>query len=167
MMLESNKIIVIGCCGAGKSTFAKNLAQITGLPLYHLDNLYWRPDKTHLELREFLKMQKKIMKTDRWIMDGNYGGTIKHRIKRCELIYFFDFPADVCLEGVMKRDKKRTDIACELEPDQEFLDYINAYHDHSRPKVLKLLNKQKHKTVVTFQSHEEADKYLHDLKTNA
>ena len=40
------KIIVIGCPGAGKSTFARRLRDETGLPLYYLDLLWHRPDRT-------------------------------------------------------------------------------------------------------------------------
>ena len=40
------KIIVIGCPGSGKSTFARVLHNKTGIPLYHLDLMYWNADKT-------------------------------------------------------------------------------------------------------------------------
>ena len=47
------KIIVIGCSGAGKSTFARALAEKTGLPLCHLDLIWHRADKTHITREEF------------------------------------------------------------------------------------------------------------------
>ena len=40
------RAIVIGCPGGGKSTFARALAEKTGLPLHHLDMMYWNADKT-------------------------------------------------------------------------------------------------------------------------
>ena len=163
-MLKYKKIAVIGCSGGGKTTFSKKLAEITGLPLYHLDNIYWHPDTSHLERTAFIKKQKEIMKTDRWIIDGNYGGTMKYRIKKCELLYFFDIPTEVCIEGVLNRDRKREDIACELEPDDELLDFIKAYREHSRPKVLKLIGEYPDKKVITFTNHKEVNEYLEELR---
>lgn len=163
-MLDYNKIIVIGCCGSGKSTFSKQLADMTGLPLYHLDNIYWLPDTSHLERPEFIRRQKEIMQGEHWIIDGNYGGTMEYRIKECELAYFFDMPTQVCLEGVMKRDKSRADIACELEPDKELLDYIKNYQKESKPRVRQLFKRYPDVKVITFKSHREADDYISDLK---
>ncbi|MBQ7597352.1 MAG: adenylate kinase [Clostridia bacterium] len=157
------KVVVIGCCGAGKSTFSKQLAQISDLPLYHLDNIYWKPDQSHLKHRAFLKEQRKIMRTDRWIMDGNYGKTMMHRLKRCDIVYFFDLPTADCLQGVMKRDKKRNDIACELEPNEDFLNYIKSFQEKTRPAILLRFSKLPNLNIITFQSHEEIDRYLHSI----
>ena len=49
------KIIVIGCPGAGKSTFARKLKNITNLPLYHLDMIWHKPNKTNISRKEFDK----------------------------------------------------------------------------------------------------------------
>ncbi len=163
-MINAKKIIVIGCSGSGKSTFSKKLAEITGLPLYHLDNIYWLPDASHLERPEFIEKQKEIMKTDRWIIDGNYGGTQKYRFEKCELAFFFDLPAEVCLEGVLKRDRVRNDIACELEPDEELTDFIKAYREKSRPGVLELFKEYPAVKVITFKSRKEVDEYLDILR---
>ena len=52
------KVIVIGCCGSGKSTFARHLHACTGIPLFHLDQLNWNTDKTTVEKTVFLKRVK-------------------------------------------------------------------------------------------------------------
>lgn len=163
-MFDFNKIIVIGCSGGGKSTFAKQLAEITGLPLYHLDNIYWLPDTSHLERPVFIKKQKEIMKTDRWIIDGNYSKTIRYRIKECELAFFFDIPTELCLEGVLTRSQKRDDIACELEPTEELTDYIKNYRKRNRPKVVRILKNHPEVEVITFTSRQQADEYLEKLR---
>lgn len=163
-MFNYKKVIVIGCSGGGKSTFSKQLAEITGLPLYNLDNIYWLPDTSHLERPVFIKKQKEIMKNDSWIIDGNYRGTVKYRIKNCELAYFFDMPPEVCIEGVLKRDRKREDIACELEPDEELINDIKTYSKVARPKVLSLFKKYPKVKVITFKNHKEVDKYLEELR---
>ncbi len=163
-MFDYKKIIVIGCSGGGKSTFSKQLAEITKLPLYNLDNIYWLPDASHLERPIFVKKQKGIMKNDAWIIDGNYRGTIKYRIKKCDLVYYFDMPAEVCLDGVLKRDKIREDIACELEPDDELINDIKTYRVKVRPKMLRLFEKYPDKKIITFTTHKEVDEYLEKLR---
>ena len=49
-----NKVIVIGSPGAGKSYFSKQLASSIELPLYHLDNIYWKEDRTHISRDELI-----------------------------------------------------------------------------------------------------------------
>lgn len=40
---EAKRILILGCGGAGKSTLARRLGAATGLPVVHLDGLYWQP----------------------------------------------------------------------------------------------------------------------------
>ena len=56
------KIIILGCCGSGKSVFAKKLNEKTGLPLYHLDNIYWNDDRTHISRYEFDNKLEELIK---------------------------------------------------------------------------------------------------------
>lgn len=52
------KVMIIGCPGAGKSTFSLKLKEISGLPLYHSDQLNWLPDKTTVAKEVFQARQK-------------------------------------------------------------------------------------------------------------
>ena len=63
------KAIVIGSPGAGKSTFARKLRNITKLPLYYLDLMWHKPDRTHISREEFDAQVRKKKKKDRWIID--------------------------------------------------------------------------------------------------
>ena len=126
------KVIIIGCPGSGKSTFAKQLQKATSLPLYHLDNLYWNADKTIVSKEEFLESLKNILKKPKWIIDGNYGSTIELRLKECDTVIFLDYPLEICLEGIKeRRGKERTDmpwVEAEDEEDAEFLEFIKNYN---------------------------------------
>ena len=75
------RIIVIGSPGAGKSTFARQLRDKTGLPLYYLDMIWHLPDRTTITKEEFDQKLMDILNTDSWIIDGNYGRTIEMRLK--------------------------------------------------------------------------------------
>ena len=160
------RVAVIGCPGGGKSTFSRTLCDRVGLPLYHLDAIYWRDDRTHLSREEFYPLMREIIAREEWIMDGNYNATLEWRISACDLLIFLDYPAEVCLEGVRaRRGQKRSDMPwVEDGDDQEFLEFIRAFEAESRPRILELIEKYPEKTVVTFRTREEADRYLDTLE---
>ncbi len=156
------KIIVIGCSGSGKSTFSKKLAEITKLPLYYLDLIYWNKDCTHISRRELIKKQKAIVKNDAWIIDGNFRSTLKYRIKEAELIFFFDLPTQTCINGVLSRSE-REDMPCVLPVDNEFIDYIKNFNTDCRPIIYELFKKYPDKRVITFYSHNDVDDFIDNL----
>ena len=160
------RVAVIGCPGGGKSTFSRALRDRVDLPLYHLDVIYWRDDRTHLSKEEFYPLMQEIIARDEWIMDGNYGSTMEWRISACDLLIFLDYPAEVCLEGVRaRRGQKRSDMPwVEEGDDQEFLEFIRAFETESRPRILELIGKYPDKAVVTFRTREEAEGYLAGLE---
>ena len=160
-----NKAIVIGCPGSGKSTFSRALHALTSLPLYHLDLLKWNSDKTTVSKEVFLERLQNVLVLDKWIIDGNYGSTIELRLKECDTVFFLDYPVEVCIDGIKKRQgKPRSDMPwIETEDDAEFLEFIRNYSTQSRPKVLELLNNYPQKDVFIFKSRKEADEYLNNM----
>ena len=160
------RVAVIGCPGGGKSTFSRALRDRVGLPLYHLDAIYWRDDRTHLSREEFYPLMREIIAREEWIMDGNYNSTLEWRISACDLLIFLDYPAEVCLEGVRaRRGQKRSDMPwVEEGDDQEFLEFIRAFETESRPRIWELIGKYPDKAVVTFRTREEAEGYLRELE---
>lgn len=160
------KVIVIGCPGGGKSTFSRKLHDLTDLPLYHLDRMYWNPDRTKVEKSVFRERLAEVIGKDAWIIDGNYGSTMEWRIEASDTVFFLDYPTEVCLEGIWARKgKPRSDMLwVETGDDEEFLQFIRDYREESRPKVLNLLEKYPDKTVFIFHARDEADEFLKNLK---
>ena len=159
-----NKIIVIGCPGSGKSTFSKELHNRTGIPLFHLDMMFWNADKTTVEKSVFRKRLFNILKLDKWIIDGNYQSTMESRLRECDTVFFLDYSLETCLEGVrVRRGKARTDmpwIEKEKEEDAEFVEFIKNYRSESRPIVLALLRQYEHKKIYIFKERSEAEEFL-------
>ena len=156
------RIIVIGCPGSGKSTFSRALHKKIGIPLYHLDMMYWNADKTTVEKSVFLERLSVVLEKDEWIIDGNYGSTMELRMAACDTVIFLDYPLHVCLDGIReRRGNPRSDMPwIETEEDAEFIEFIKSYSEQQKPKVLELLEKYGDKNIIILRSREEADAFL-------
>ena len=157
-----NKVIVIGCPGGGKSTFARMLHEKTGLPLYYLDLMYWNADRTTVDRAVFHERLHATMEKESWIIDGNYASTMEMRLAACDTVFFLDYSREVCLAGIdARRGKSRPDMPwVETEGDEEFIAFIKNYSTDSRPKVMELLGRYSDKNIVIFKTRAEADAFL-------
>lgn len=161
-----NKIIVIGCPGSGKSTFAKKLKEIKNIPLYHLDLIWNKPDKTTITRDEFDIELTKFFKEKEWIIDGNYQRTLERRIKEANTIFLLDYPLEVCLNGATSRvGIKRDDMPLlEENLNEEFKQKILDFEKTKLPQIYELLDRYKeNKNIIIFKTREESFKYLNDL----
>ena len=156
------KVIVIGCPGSGKSTVSRALHNKTGIPLYHLDMMYWNADKTTVEKSIFLERLSVVLEKNEWIIDGNYGSTMELRMAACDTVIFLDYPLDICLDGIReRRGKPRSDMPwIETEEDTEFIEFIKKYNEQQKPKVLELFKKYDDKNIIILRSREQADAFL-------
>lgn len=160
------KVIVIGCLGSGKSTVSRALHNKTGIPLYHLDMMYWNADKTTVEKSVFLERLSAVLEKDEWIIDGNYGSTMELRMAASDTVIFLDYPLNVCLNGIKERfGKPRSDMPwIETEEDSEFIEFIKNYNEQQKPKVLELLKKYGDKNIIILKSREQVDAFLNGEK---
>ena len=160
------KVIIIGCCGSGKSTFARHLHACIGIPLFHLDQLNWNENKTTVEKEVFLKRVQDVIQKDSWIIDGNYGSSIEMRMQACDTVFFLDYPVDICIQGIHERvGKVRTDIPwVEDEVDEDLIEFVRNYEKEDRPEILELLSKYKEKDIHIFRNRKDAKIYLESLK---
>ena len=161
------KVIVIGCPGSGKTTFAEKLSKSTGIPLYYLDAIWHKPDRTHIPREEFDERISEIFKESEWIIDGNYKRTIEMRLKECDTVFLFDLPTEVCLQGVTERiGKERYDLPwLETGLDPEFKKFIEEFPKDTLPYIYNLLGEYRDKmNVIIFRSREEAGEYLKGAK---
>lgn len=158
------RVIVLGCPGAGKSTFSCRLAAKTGLPIYYLDMIWHRPDRSVIGADEFDRILNELLAKDEWIIDGNYARTLPVRFAHCDTVFYFDLPTELCVEGAKSRlGKKRDDMPwTEDELDPEFLHWILDFHRDVAPGIDRLLM-DSDKTVIRLRSREEADAFIESL----
>lgn len=91
------RVLIIGSPGAGKSTFARRLTARTGLPLTHLDDLYWNPGWVKVERTLWLERLRGALGGEAWIIDGNYSSTLLRRAYRADTVIFLTLPRWQCL----------------------------------------------------------------------
>ena len=161
------KVIVIGCPGSGKTTFAERLNIITGLPLYYLDAIWHKPDKTHISRENFDKSISAILNTAEWIIDGNYSRTLEIRLEQCDTVFLFDLPTEVCIQGATDRlGKGRYDLPWidkELTP--SFKQSIQDFPRNSLPRIYELIEKySKNRQIIVFKSREDVDVFLKSIR---
>ena len=160
------KVIIIGCPGSGKTTFAEKLSKITGIPLYYLDAIWHKPDKTHIAREDFDERISRIFDTPEWIIDGNYNRTLEMRLRQCDTVFLFDLPTNLCIQVATDRlGKGRYDLPwIEKELTPSLKQSIEEFPLKSLPRIYDLLEKQSDdKQVIIFKSREAADAYLKSI----
>lgn len=161
------RIMVIGSPGSGKSTFSRKLAEVTGIPLIHLDKEFWNDGWVETPKEQWRKKQIDLISGDEWIVDGNYGGTIDVRLGKADTIICFKLSRVVCLFSYFKRvvtnfNKIRSDMpeGCYEKVDFEFMKYIWNFPKMSGQRNLNRIQQIKDKQIVIFNSRREANEYI-------
>jgi len=162
-----DRVLVIGCPGAGKSSFARALRDMSGLPLHYLDRIFHRADRTTASREEFDAALGEILTQPRWIIDGNYLRTLPLRFQRCDTVYAFDLPVDVCLEGALARiGRPREDMPwVETSFDPEFRQYILDFPRDQSPVIGDLIAQYRgSRRIVVFRTRAVAQQYLDGMR---
>ena len=164
------KILIIGCPGSGKSTLARQLNRKLGLPLVHLDQLWWREGWKNVSIEEFDAQLDMALAMDRWIIDGNYSRTMERRLQKCDTIIYLDFDRCTCLWGVCRRvigsyGKVRPDMAkgCPERFDLEFVSWIWNFNKQNRVLNYTWIAKSKHAKAIVLKNRREVKQFLESL----
>ena len=165
-------IAVIGSCCAGKTTLARKLAGILGVPHIELDALHhgpgWR-EATAEELRA--RVDEALADLDGWVTDGNYMGKLGTRlIDEADTIVWLDLPLRVVLPRIYRRSRRRMRQRVELWHPGNFETWRGLWVLSSY--TLRTHHRRRRywpprcdgKTVVRLRSSAEADAWLRDVQ---
>ncbi len=160
-----SRIIILGCSGSGKSTLARSLCEKTGLPLHHLDSVWWRSDRTHISRDEFDRRLQTLLQGDSWIIDGDYSRTYEPRFAACDTVIFLDYSEVDCMNGIKNRiGRHRPDIPwTEDRLDPELVELVVSYREKNRPKIYELIGKYPEKNVLIFETRQQAQNWISTL----
>jgi len=167
------RVLILGCPGSGKSTLARELAERTGLPLVHLDQLYWRPGWVEASKEEWRTRLAEVLVQPAWILDGNYGATISMRLEAADTAILLDLPTWLCLFRVFRRSvlgwgRIRSDMAegCPERFDLQFIRYVLNFRRAKLPKVLTQLRVFRGQQVV-LQTQAQMRQFLQSFSQEA
>lgn len=166
--VRMKKVLVIGSGGAGKSTLSRQLGELLGLEVIHLDVHHWRPGWTEPSKEEWRRTVAELAARAAWVMDGNFGGTLELRLGACDTVVFLDLPRTLCVWRVLKRivtyrKGRRPDMAegCDECFDLKFLRWVWDYPRETRPKVLELLGRHAEgRRIFRLRSRREVRRFL-------
>ena len=165
------RVAILGSGGAGKSVLADAIAERTGLPVVHLDVLYWRPGWTQPSPEEFAAALDDAVAGDRWILDGNFLRDGEDpRFARADTVIVLDLPRTTCLWRVVKRriqdaHRPRRDLpaGCRETVDLSFVRWVWRYPDRSLPRVLAQLEGLDEVDVRRLRSTQDVGSYIESL----
>lgn len=159
---------MIGSGGSGKTRLSRQLGALTGLPVVHLDALYWTAGWVPAAEAEWRQTVASLVAEPEWIMDGNYGGTLAVRLAACDTVVFLDTPRYICLGRVILRwlrylGRTRPHMApgCPESLTWEFLRWIWTYPERRRPEILRRLSELPPTCEVhVLRSGSDIDRFL-------
>jgi adenylate kinase family enzyme len=142
------RVLVIGCSGTGKSTFARALAGLTGLPVVHIDHLFWQANWIQVPREIYLVRLDQSVAGERWIIDGINTSTLDRRVPRADTIVWLQRSRIVCCWRIIRRvvgsyGQVRPDMApgCPERLDWEFMKYIWRFPKVQHPRMVEALNR--------------------------
>jgi adenylate kinase family enzyme len=142
------RIVLIGPGASGKSTLARQLGEITGLPVVELDKLFWQPGLVKTSRDQWVELQQRLVGADEWIMDGDLGpyDAIEVRLGAADTIIFLDFSLARCAWRALRRSSERL----------EFWLWLLRYRRRSRPFLLNAISEHAPNAAVHFLREPEA-----------
>jgi len=159
------RVAIVGPGGAGKSTFARALGERTGLPVVHLDRLFWKPGWVETPRDEWRQRQSELFAADRWIADGNYGGTFDERFARADTVIIVARSRLACVASAVGRTARNLGRPVQAEGCPErfelaFYRWIWNYERDGQPRLDAALRRHDHLDVAELTTRRSMSRFL-------
>ncbi|NYI05546.1 topology modulation protein [Allostreptomyces psammosilenae] len=164
------RVAVVGCGGSGKSYVSRRLGQQLGVPVTHLDSVYFDDSWQPLPMPEFEAVQRRLVAEPCWVIDGNYNSTLHVRLAACDTVVMLDPSTISCLWGAVSRQLRHgpgqhKERGVYNRVSWAVLRYIWGYRRSMRPRVLAKIRDlaPAHAQVVRLTSRRQARRWLDQL----
>jgi adenylate kinase family enzyme len=176
------RVAIFGNAGAGKSTLARRLAELTGIPLFTLDTIqfragrYWRDEKDGGKFphEAYLKIQADLLQQDRWIVDG-YDGVAStwQRFDAADTLVYIDLPllthfwwvTKRLVKGVFRNPQGWPENSPVWSSTMDSYRVVGRCHRHLTPKYRELVaTASSHKRVHHLRAPAEIGSFLEAVK---
>lgn len=151
------RIVILGRGAAGKSTFARTLGRITGIPVIELDKLFWQAGLVPMTRDEWVRTQRNLVSTDSWIMDGDLGpyDAPEIRLSAADTVVILDYSLARCAWNAVRRSRERLD----------FWWWLMTYRFKSRPALLRAISTHaRHTRLYTLRNPKAVPRLLAELQ---
>ncbi|RYD48943.1 MAG: hypothetical protein EOP85_02570 [Verrucomicrobiaceae bacterium] len=130
------RIVILGNSGSGKTFLAREWSAAGGIPLIHLDEIFWLPGcfnerRTDDEVQEIICSK---IREDEWIAEGVFGSLAEKFLCRATHLVWLDLPWGVCRASLLARG---SESSRQTDPDQAeknfriLLEWAEAYQVRS------------------------------------
>ena len=99
------RILITGASGSGKTTFAKRLGAILGIPHTEMDSLHW--GKNWTPRPSFEADVNELVAQDSWITEWQYSQVRERLLERAELMIYLHYPRWFVEQRVIRRTLRR------------------------------------------------------------
>lgn len=168
------RVLIIGGNGSGKTTMARQLAEITGLPLCYLDTLYWTDNWQPRERNEFIALLQAELEKPKWILDGNMRRTLPQRLPYCDTVIYLDFSGVRCFLGTLKRviqnhGKSRADMGgnCVERFDKRSWSFIKStlsFNKKNRAYFYQMTAEYPEVNLIVLKNRRQVTDYLKSVR---
>ncbi|MFF3573108.1 adenylate kinase [Nocardia jiangxiensis] len=151
------RVVVLGRGGAGKSVLARRLAEVTGLPVTELDELFWSADATPIPRERWAALQRELVAAPTWILDGDLGpfDVLEPRLRAADTIVVLDFPLGICIRRALRRSRESL----------VFWRWMVCYRRRSLPDILTAVTRYAPNANLQLLRHpREVERFLHDRR---
>ncbi len=165
----TNRIAIIGISASGKSVLAREIASKTGLPLVHMDQLFWKGNWEAVPEAEYLKKHQEIIQQDKWIIEGYVEENMADRLKRADQIIYLDYSGPVSalrlvLRWLKHRKQARPELPKEALEEWKHETFWKVLRRKERIRIENALEAAGRPPVIRIKSPRELKIFLKNYK---